>query len=50
MFNFPGLPDMTKLVPMLEQALETFQKLAADIAEIKATQAQILQRLDELEK
>lgn len=49
MFNFPGFPDMTKLVPMLEEALATFKQFSADVAEMKTQQAEILQRLRDLE-
>lgn len=50
MFNFPGMPDFTKIQPMFEQALTTFQKLAADIEEVKKQQAEILARLDQEKK
>lgn len=46
--NF-GFPDMTKIVPMLEEAMAQFKTVVADVAEIKKQQAEILKRLDEKE-
>lgn len=46
MFSFP---DMSKITPMLEEALASFRTLVADVKEIKESQAEILRRLAEKE-
>lgn len=44
-----SLPDMSKIVPMLEEAMVAFKTVVTDVAEIKKTQAEILKRLEEKE-
>lgn len=42
-------PDLTKLTPMLEEAMTSFKSLVEAVARIEVQQAEILKRLDEKE-
>ncbi len=50
MFNIPGLPDFSKIQPMLEDSMQAFKKMSEDIALIQQQQSLILEKLLELEE